>query len=82
MHDSHIHGSCGECASFVAVFSVESGCDDWGYCVEQTRPPPAADVARLNSTILAGDRMSLRQNQLGLFRTEPDDACDFFRDRD
>jgi len=79
MHDSHVHGSCGECASFVAVFPDESGCDGWGYCLEQNEPPPDADLAQLHSTILAGDRASLRQNQLGLFRWEPDDACDFFR---
>jgi hypothetical protein len=82
MHDSVVHGSCDECTSFVAVFPPQTGCDDWGYCVEQTEPPTAADVAPLYSTILAGDRAPLRQNQLGLYRTEPDDACDFFRHRD
>lgn len=82
MHDSVVHGSCDECNSFVPVFPPASGCDDWGYCVEQTTPPPAEDIAPLYSNILAGDRAPLRQNKLGLYRTGPDDACDFFHHRE
>ncbi len=79
MHDSHVHGSCGECTSFVAVFPEGSRLDDWGFCREQSAPPSPPDLDALRDRALAGDRASLRQNPLGIYRTSPDDACDFFK---
>lgn len=82
MHDGHVHGSCGDCAGFVPAFPAKIGLDDWGYCRDQTAsPPPVAALAAIRHAFHAGDRALLRQNQLGIYRTEPDDACDFYRER-
>jgi hypothetical protein len=82
MHDGHVHGSCGDCAGFVPAFPPKAGLDEWGYCRDQVPvPPPGTALTRIHDAFRAGDRAPLRQNQLGLFRTEPDDACDFFRER-
>ncbi|MCL4230399.1 MAG: hypothetical protein KJ053_02355 [Dehalococcoidia bacterium] len=78
MHDSPVHGSCDECASFVAVFPKGTPHQEWGYCRTQQPAPPATELAPLIEAFLAGDRAPLRQNNLGVFRTEEDDACDFF----
>jgi len=77
MHDSHVHGSCAECSSFVTVFPPETAFGDWGYCRQQTADPPIQAVASLQSAVLVTGSAPLRQNQLGVYRTEPDDACDF-----
>ncbi len=78
MHDSHVHGSCDECSRFVPVFPAGSPHQEWGYCRTQQSAPPAAGLAPLIEAYLAGDRAPLRSNNLGVFRTEEDDACDFF----
>lgn len=82
MHDTHVHGSCGECASFVGVFPPSTRYDEWGYCREQRNPPPPRDLAPLVEAFLSGDRAPLRRNPLGVYRTEPDDACEFFRHKE
>lgn len=79
MHDSHVHGSCAECASFVTLFPPESAFGDWGYCRQQTSEPPGVAVESLHSAVAAWGRAALRENQIGLYRTEPDDACDFLQ---
>ena len=82
MHDGHVHGSCGDCAGFVPAFPARTGLDAWGYCRDQApTPPPPAALAAFHEAFRAGDWTPLRQNQVGLFRTEPDDACDFYRER-
>lgn len=82
MHDTLVHGTCSDCARFVAVFPGDTKFDGWGYCQVQNEAPPADVVARLYQSALAGDRAPLRENLLGIYRMEPDDACDFFHDRD
>lgn len=78
MHDSHVHGSCDECSNFVTLFPVGGRHSEWGYCSSQQPAPPAAEVNPLLEAFLAGNRAPLRQNTLGIYRSEPDDACDFF----
>lgn len=78
MHDSHVHGSCDECVSFVAIFPKDTPHQEWGYCRTQQDSPAEADLTALVGTYLAGDREPLRKNSLGVFRAEEDDACDFF----
>ncbi|GAB4323521.1 MAG: hypothetical protein Kow0010_04890 [Dehalococcoidia bacterium] len=82
MHDGHPHASCGDCVSFVAVFPDIPGLHDWGYCREQQPNLPAQQLAELRQACLAGDRRALRANTAGIYRTEEDDCCDFFRHRD
>jgi len=82
MHDSHVHGSCGDCDRFVTPFPTERAFSDWGYCAEQNQAPDTVGMAHLHSSVLAGDRAALRQNDFGLYRSEPEDACDFFRHRE
>lgn len=82
MHDGHVHGSCGDCASFVPAFPAKRDLADWGFCREQDAPPPPAALVVLHEAYRAGDRGLLQHNQLGLYRTAPDDGCDFFRYRD
>ncbi len=79
MHDSHVHGSCAECASFVTVFPPETAFGDWGYCRQQTPEPPTNAIESLQSAVLTAGGAALRHNQLGFYRTEPDDACDFIQ---
>jgi hypothetical protein len=82
MHDGHVHGSCGDCAGFVPAFPAKAGLDGWGYCHDQAAtPPPPAALTALHDAFRDGDRTPLRQNQFGLYRSEPDDACDFYRER-
>lgn len=78
MHDSHVHGSCDECASFVTIFPENSPHQEWGYCRTQQPQPHMTELAALVGAYLAGDRAPLRGNSLGVFRAEEDDACDFF----
>jgi len=81
VHDTHFH-SCGDCESFVSAFPVGGGPDDWGYCRSQRpEPPPAPTMAALEQAYRSGDRAALRRNEVGLYRTEPEDACDLFRER-
>lgn len=83
MHDGHVHGSCYDCDRFVPAFPVSRGLDDWGFCLEQQpAPPPPASLAALEEAYRQGDRRTLATNALGVFRSEPDDACDFFRERE
>jgi hypothetical protein len=82
MHETLVNGTCNDCSKFVAVFPADEKFADWGYCEAQNEAPPAAEVARLRASAIAGDRAPLRENLLGIFRMEPDDACDFFHDRD
>lgn len=81
MHDGHPHGSCGDCVGFVTPFTRAARYAAWGYCGEQTPPPPAGALDELERAALAGDRAALRTNAIGLFRPEDDDCCDFFRER-
>lgn len=81
MHDTHIH-NCSDCESFVSAFPMGGGLDDWGYCRSQRKePPPAPTMAALEQAYRDGDRDALRRNEVGLYRTEPEDACDLFRER-
>ncbi len=80
LHDGHVHGSCGDCSSFNAVFTPGIGLDHWGYCVrQQPKPPEPARIASLQEAYVAGDRSVLGRNDAGIYRAEEDDACDFFR---
>jgi len=80
LHDGHVHGSCGDCSSFNAVFTPGIGLDHWGYCVrQQPEPPEPAHIASLQEAYRAGNRSVLGRNDAGIYRAEEDDACDFFR---
>jgi hypothetical protein len=81
VHDGHSHStSCGECASFVAPFPGGTGLESWGYCrIQHATPPAKRQIEALAAAYRSGNREALRCNHLGIFRTEPDDACDFFK---
>lgn len=82
MHDGHVHGSCGDCERFVPAFPTSRSLDAWGFCLEQQpQPPPSSSLSAIEEAYQQGDRAPLATNSLGLFRSEPDDACDFFRSR-
>jgi hypothetical protein len=38
-------------------------------------------MAAIEQAYRSGDRAALRRNEVGLYRTEPEDACDLFRER-
>lgn len=83
MHDGHVHGSCTECDRFVPAFPTSRALEAWGYCLDQQTTPPAdAALSAIEAAFAGGDRRPLAMNTLGLFRTEEDDACDFFRERE
>jgi hypothetical protein len=67
--------------SFVTPFVQSTRVAGWGYCSDQTVPPPAELIGRLEQAALSGDRAALRRNGVGLYRPEDDDCCDFFRRR-
>lgn len=84
MHDVE-HGACADCRFFVLAYPEEQEerrLRGWGAC---TRPgqgefPPATDVVALHDSVLNGDRHAIRRNSVGLYRSEPGDACDYFEE--
>lgn len=79
LHDGHVHGSCSDCASFVTVFPRESAFGSWGYCVEQSAEPAPEAVSSLRAAVLERGTSPFRDNDIGVFRSEEDDACDFWK---
>jgi hypothetical protein len=66
----------------VSVFPEIQGMHDWGYCREQQPKIRDPQLAELRQACLGGNRSVLRSNTLGLYRTEEDDCCELFHDRD
>lgn len=84
MHDVD-HGSCADCRFFDLAYpdeQEERRLHGWGAC---TRPgqgelPPAVDLLALRDTVLNGDRRAIRRNAIGVYRSEPGDACDYLEE--
>ncbi len=84
-HDGHVAVSCADCRSFVLAYPGEQDeprLGGWGYC---RRPggaerPPAEVIAELRVAVLGADGQAMRRNRAGLYRSEPEDGCEYFEE--
>lgn len=84
MHDVD-HATCAECRFFVLAYPAEQEhrrLRGWGACTREGQEtlPPAPALGRLRAAVLDGDRHALRRNTVGLYRSEPEDGCEFFEE--
>jgi hypothetical protein len=84
VHDVE-HGSCADCRFFRFAYpehQAERRLRGWGACERpgQGAFPAAADRLLLRDAVLTGDRQAIRRNAIGLYRSEPGDACDYLEE--
>ncbi len=84
-HDGHVAVSCAGCRLFVLAYPVEQDnarLRGWGYCRRRGGgdPPPAGVIAELRAAVLGADGRALRRNRAGLYRSEPEDGCEYFEE--
>ena len=84
MHDVD-QATCAECQFFGLAYPGEQDTRSlrgWGICVRpgQGGLPPADVLAELRRAVLDGDRAAIRNNPVGLYRSEPEDGCEFFEE--
>ncbi len=84
MHDVE-HGACADCRFFRLAYpdeQEEGRLRGWGACARpgQGEFPPVAELLALHEVVLNGDRHAIRRNTVGLYRSEPGDACDYFEE--
>jgi len=85
VHDSHIDVSCSECEHFALAYADEQAdvrLRGWGSC---RRPgsgilPDPEVVEKLRVRVQGDEPNALRSNTVGLYRSEPEDGCEFFSD--
>ena len=85
MHDTDFD-SCSACRFFGSAYPDDQDnvrLRGWGACLRpgQGEMPPAALLAELRAAALGPDRHALRTNAVGLYRSEPGDACEYFEER-
>lgn len=84
MHDVD-QATCAECRFFGLAYPEDQDnrrLRDWGGCTRpgQSGLPQAVLLDGLRVRILDGDRRALRRNIVGLYRSEPEDGCEFFEE--
>jgi hypothetical protein len=75
--------ACADCRFFASAYPEDQ--EDvrlrgWGYCSRSGggEQPRAATMVGLRAAVLNGDRHALRRNWVGLYRSEPEDGCEYF----
>lgn len=84
-HDGHVAIACGDCRFFAHAYPAEQDSArlrGWGYCRRPggADPPPAEVIAGLRAAVLGADGRALRRNRAGLYRSEPEDGCEYFEE--
>jgi hypothetical protein len=84
VHDVE-QASCAGCRFFGLAFPQDQEkrqLRGWGTC---TRPgqgalPAAGVLASLGAAMLSDSRLARRENPFGLYRSEPEDGCEYFEE--
>lgn len=84
-HDGHVAVSCAHCRSFVLAYpgdQHETRLRGWGYCRRPggAEPPPAEVIVELRTAVLGADARALLRNRAALYRSDPEDGCEYFRE--
>lgn len=85
-HDGHVAVACDDCRHFTVAYPQDqdtASLRGWGYCARPAAGvvPGARALSVLRGAVLDGDRNALRRNSAGLYRSDPEDGCEFFEQR-